>query len=236
MGCEHLGRQLPELLVAPEVVVVFRIGQAVLGYGLQAPGPPEPLRVRGLIAVWRRYASSSPAAPSRTSSCSGASPAFAYITVSMMATSPSGASQRVRRRPRARSRSHFPGPFRMRAVAVAMLVTGSSAPPSVTQIGLPDRALTVAIAPMMPRGPRGLRNPSAVSTPPPNSESPARNAQGRPGVRPSISMKPLVPSSPGPLNEPNSFWAPWPVSREPSTSRNITAARLPMLSSLNRYL
>jgi hypothetical protein len=57
MGCEYLGRQLPELLVPPEVVVVLRIGQAVLGYGLQAPGPPEPLRVGALIAVSGRYAS-----------------------------------------------------------------------------------------------------------------------------------------------------------------------------------
>jgi hypothetical protein len=57
MGCEYLGRQISELLVAPEVVVVFRIGQAVLGYGLQAPAPPEPLRVEGLIVASRRYAS-----------------------------------------------------------------------------------------------------------------------------------------------------------------------------------
>src|SRR5215211_6894934 len=55
MGCEYLGRQIPELLVAPEVVVIFRVGQAVLGYGLQTPGPPEPLLVAELIVVSRRY-------------------------------------------------------------------------------------------------------------------------------------------------------------------------------------
>jgi hypothetical protein len=43
MGCEYLGRQLPELFVSPEVVGVSGIGQAVLGYGLQAPAPQQPL-------------------------------------------------------------------------------------------------------------------------------------------------------------------------------------------------
>jgi hypothetical protein len=57
MGCENLGRQLPELLVPPEVVVVLRIGQAILGYGLQTPAPPQPLLVGGLIVVSRGYAS-----------------------------------------------------------------------------------------------------------------------------------------------------------------------------------
>ncbi len=49
-------------------------------------------------------------------------------------------------------------------------------PPSVTQIGLPQWAFLVAIAmaPMIPSGPKGLRSPRAVSTPPPNSERPAR--------------------------------------------------------------
>jgi hypothetical protein len=51
MSCEYLGRQIPELLVAAEVVVVSRIGQAVLGYGLQAPGPLKPLWVRELVVV-----------------------------------------------------------------------------------------------------------------------------------------------------------------------------------------
>jgi hypothetical protein len=54
MGCEYLGRQLPELLVSPEVVGISGIGQAVLGYGLQAPAPQQ---VEGLIVVSGRYAS-----------------------------------------------------------------------------------------------------------------------------------------------------------------------------------
>jgi hypothetical protein len=57
MGCEYLGRQLPELLVSPEVVAVSGIGQAVLGNGLQAPAPQQPLQVGGLILVAGRYAS-----------------------------------------------------------------------------------------------------------------------------------------------------------------------------------
>jgi hypothetical protein len=57
-----------------------------------------------------------------------------------------------------------------------MLRSGSLAPPSVTQMGLPQWAFLVAIdmEPITPSGPKGLSRPSAVSTPPPNSESPAR--------------------------------------------------------------
>src|SRR5215217_5706084 len=54
MGREHLGRQVPELVVALEVVLISRIGQAILGYGLQAPGPSEP--PGRSIFVSRRYA------------------------------------------------------------------------------------------------------------------------------------------------------------------------------------
>jgi hypothetical protein len=57
MGCEYLGRQLPELLVSPEVVAVSGIGQAVLGNGLQAPAPQQPLQIGGLIFVAGRYTS-----------------------------------------------------------------------------------------------------------------------------------------------------------------------------------
>ena len=57
VGCEYLGRQLPDLLVSSEVVAVSGVGQAVLGYGLQVPAPPQPLRVGGLFVVSGRYAS-----------------------------------------------------------------------------------------------------------------------------------------------------------------------------------
>lgn len=57
MGCEYLRRQIPELLVAAEVVVVAGIGQAILGYGLQAPAPQQPLCVGVSIVVAGRYAS-----------------------------------------------------------------------------------------------------------------------------------------------------------------------------------
>jgi hypothetical protein len=57
MGCEYLGRQLSELLVSFEVIIVSRIGQAVLGYGLQVPAPPKPLLVGGLFVVSGRDAS-----------------------------------------------------------------------------------------------------------------------------------------------------------------------------------
>src|SRR5258708_24350028 len=69
------------------------------------------------------------------------------------------------------------------AAATLVLVTGSSAPPDVTQIGLPQWTLAVAmpIAPMMPTGPTGLRKPSNVNTPPPNSDAPATSAHARPG-------------------------------------------------------
>src|SRR5215208_3020970 len=75
----------------------------------------------------------------------------------------------------------------------------------------PDRLAPVAFAvamvieAMIPIGPKGLSSPRAVSRPPPNSQSPDRNAQGRPGRNPSISIKPLVPSRPCPPNVPNSF-------------------------------
>jgi hypothetical protein len=49
VGCKNLSSQLPELFVSPEVVIISGIGQAVLGNGLQAPGPPEPLRVGKLV-------------------------------------------------------------------------------------------------------------------------------------------------------------------------------------------
>jgi hypothetical protein len=57
MSCEYLGRQLPELLVSPEIIIISGIGQAVLGYGLQAPAPSQPLRVRGPFVVSGRYVS-----------------------------------------------------------------------------------------------------------------------------------------------------------------------------------
>src|SRR5215212_2983852 len=144
----------------------------------------------------------------------------------MIPTRPTGPTQAGRLIPKNRSRENESGSRIMRAVEIAMLRTGSSAPPSVTQIGLSQCAFLVAIAmePMTPRGPSGLRNPNAVSTPPPNSDSPARYAQGRPGRIPSISMKPLVPSNPGPPKDPKSFWAPWPAIREPCTTRTIMGA------------
>src|SRR5215212_5593007 len=79
--------------------------------------------------------------------------------------------------------------------------------------------------PMTPSGPNGLSSPKAVSTPPPNSESPARVAQGRPGFKPSISINWLVPSRPGPPKAPNSFWAPWPAISDPCAKRTINGAR-----------
>src|SRR5919112_2043186 len=144
----------------------------------------------------------------------------------MIPKRPTGPTQRGRRIPKSRSRENASGSRTMSAVEMAMLRTGSSAPPSVTQIGLPQWAFLVAIdiAAMIPSGPRGFNSPRPVSTPPPNSESPARYAHGRPGRMPSISMKPLVPSSPGPPKDPKSFWAPWPAIREPCTTRTIVGA------------
>src|ERR671910_3375594 len=144
----------------------------------------------------------------------------------MIPTKPKGPTQAGSRIPKRRSREYLSGSRIIRAVDTAMLSRGSSAPPSVTQTGLPQWAFLVAIDidPMTPSGPKGLSSPSAVSTPPPNSESPARYAQGRPGRIPSISMKPLVPSNPGPPKDPNSFWAPWPAIREPCTTRTSMGA------------
>src|SRR5215211_5424411 len=144
----------------------------------------------------------------------------------MIPTKPKGPSQAGSRIPKRRSREYLSGSRIMRAVDTAMLSRGSSAPPSVTQTGLPQWAFLVAIDidPMTPSGPKGLSSPSAVSTPPTNSESPARYAQGRPGRIPSISMKPLVPSNPGPPKDPKSFWAPWPAIREPCITRTIVGA------------
>src|SRR5829696_8797848 len=109
----------------------------------------------------------------------------------MITTSPKGVSHAGRRIPKVLSREYFPGPLSRRAVEIAVFVTGSSAPPSVTQIGLPQWAFAVAmdIEAMIPIGPKGLSSPRAVSSPPPNSQSPARNAQGPPGRNPSISIK-----------------------------------------------
>jgi hypothetical protein len=78
--------------------------------------------------------------------------------------------------PKMRSREYLSGSRIMRAVETAMLRRGSSAPPSVTQMGLPQWAFLVAIDmdAMTPSGPKGFSSPKAVSTPPPNSESPAR--------------------------------------------------------------
>src|SRR5215210_8773393 len=100
----------------------------------------------------------------------------------MITTSPKGATHAGRRIPKVLSREYFPGPPSRRAVEIAVFVTGSSAPPSVTQIGLPQWAFAVAmdIEAITPIGPKGLSSPRAVSTPPPNSQSPARNAQGGP--------------------------------------------------------
>ena len=77
---------------------------------------------------------------------------------------------------------------------MAMLVTGSSAPPLVTQIGLPQWTLAVAmlIELITPSGPSGLRNPSSVSTPPPNSLRPAASAQRWPGCSLSDSSRTTV--------------------------------------------
>jgi hypothetical protein len=77
-------------------------------------------------------------------------------------------------------------------------------------------------------GPTGLNHPKSVSTPPPNSQSPASTAQGRPGFKPSIYMNPVVPSMPAPLNDPNGFLAPCPDRSPPSTTRKSSAVRLPI--------
>ena len=78
MGCEYLGRQIPELLVAAEVVVVSGIGQAILGYGLQAPAPQQPLWVGELFVVSGRYASWLSLAESTTGSTSCCPALYGY--------------------------------------------------------------------------------------------------------------------------------------------------------------
>lgn len=55
----------------------------------------------------------------------------------MIPTRPKGPIQAGRRIPKTRSREYLSGSRIMSAVETAMLSTGSSAPPSVTQIGLP---------------------------------------------------------------------------------------------------
>src|SRR5581483_1722624 len=114
------------------------------------------------------------------------------------------------RTPNARSSEKAPGPARATAPSAARFVIGSSAPPAVTQIGLPLCALATAttMEEDAVTGPSGFNRPSAVSRPPPNSAPPAANAQRRPGRKPIDSSQPLVPSKPDPPNEPNSFWAP----------------------------
>src|SRR5918998_4883253 len=88
------------------------------------------------------------------------------------------------------------------------------------------------MAPMIPRGPSGLSNPKSDSTPPPNSEPPARMAQGRPGRSPMDSSQALVPPRPYPPHQPNNFCAPWPSISEPTIARKINSARLPTISPL----
>ena len=57
----------------------------------------------------------------------------------MITTSPKGATHAGRRIPKFLSKEYLPGPLSRRAVEIAVFVTGSSAPPSVTQIGLLPR-------------------------------------------------------------------------------------------------
>jgi hypothetical protein len=82
----------------------------------------------------------------------------------MITTSPKGATHAGRRIPKVLSREYFPGPLSRRAVEIAVFVTGSSAPPSVTQIGLPQWAFAVAmvIEATTPIGPKGLSSPSKL--------------------------------------------------------------------------
>ncbi len=127
-----------------------------------------------------------------------------------MPTRPKGVIQPGSLIPSILSSEYLSGPLRMRANAIVMSTTGSSAPPLVTHIGLPLWAVAVAIAmePMTPRGPRGLSRPRAVRAPPPSSEAIASCAHCLPGFKPSISIKPAVPSGPGPSNDPKAFCAP----------------------------
>src|SRR3712207_3309676 len=103
-----------------------------------------------------------------------------------MTTSPKKAIQRGSRRPRSRSREYVPGPASMRAVAIAMFVAGSSGPPSVTQIGLPQCAFLTAMAtdPITSRGPSRLRNPKSESTPPPKLGATSQDGPWPPGPQP----------------------------------------------------
>jgi len=50
MGCEDLRGYLPKLLVTADVVIVRRVSEPVLGYGLQPFDPPEPLDVHVVTA------------------------------------------------------------------------------------------------------------------------------------------------------------------------------------------
>src|SRR3712207_7017271 len=103
----------------------------------------------------------------------------------MITTSPKGVTQAGRRIPKALSREYLPGPLSRRAVEIKVLVTGSSAPPSVTQIGLPQWAFAVAmdIDAITPTGPKGLSSPTAEHAAPELAE-PRQERPGSPGTQP----------------------------------------------------
>jgi hypothetical protein len=158
-----------------------------------------------------------------------------------MLTSPKRATiGRGSRMPSARSSEYLPGPISIRALAIAVFVKGSSAPPLVAQMGFSCNgwtfAMAIAMDPVTPRGPRGLRNPRSMSMPPPNSESPAPIAQGLPGRNPRDSSQPLVPRNPYPSNQPNNFCDPWPAINEPKVARKISKARLRATSPPRLFL
>src|SRR5919199_4149914 len=158
-----------------------------------------------------------------------------------MLTSPKRAKiGRGSRTPSARSSEYLPGPISIRALAIAVFVKGSSAPPLVAQIGFScsgwTLAVAIAMAPVTPRGPRGLSNPRSISTPPPNSESPAAMAQALPGRNSRDSSQSLVPCKPCPSNQPNNFCDPWPAINEPKVTRKISKARLRAPSPLRLFL
>src|SRR5207253_5616335 len=91
--------------------------------------------------------------------------------------------------PNRRSNERAPGPARASALAIAMFVAGSSAPPWFTQIGLSPccfRQATI-IGAIDTTGPAGLRRPSAVSAPPVSSVAPAITAHLRAGSMPILS-------------------------------------------------
>src|SRR5919199_338901 len=157
-----------------------------------------------------------------------------------MLTSPKRAKiGRGSRTPSARSSEYLPGPISIRALAIAVFVKGSSAPPLVAQIGFSCNgwtlAVAIAMAPVTPRGPRGLRNPRSISTPPPNSESPAAMAQALPGRNSRDSSQSLVPCKPCPSNQPNNFCDPWPAINQPKVARKISKARLRAPSPLRLF-